>query len=342
MCKVFIDTNVFLGLYQTNQNNIENIFIDISKLKSSIVFVDQIFDEFLRNRDKILKTQIANVNKKKIQKLHVTSLIRSLDEFLELKKSSDKFREKHSNLIKILEKIKDDLNEDIVYLKFSELYNDSTITIYERTDGIIDKAHKRMLIGNPPKDPEKNTIGDQIIWETLISNLKDDLIFITLDETYKNHISFLKNEYTKRVGKDLSITENVSFALSKIGETPSKELITYEKFDQHFIKSNSIEAVSVNLRNYKQWFLDILDIDVYYEDGLEEQIDDPDNLQFSLELSEGEPDINTEPEMYANFKKCETDFKKEVLSLLERIGIGKVDIIDIEYDIVEYIPPTDD
>ena len=85
-----------------------------------------------------------------------------------------------------------------------------------------------------------------------------------------------------------------------------------------------------------------MDIDVHYEDGLEEQIEDPDNLQFSLELSEREPDINKEPEMYADFKKYETVFKKEVSSLLERIGVGKVDIIDIEYDIVEYIPPTDD
>lgn len=341
MCKVFIDTNVFLGLYQANQNNIENIFNDISKLKSSIVFVDQIFDEFLRNRDKILTKQIDNVSKNNIQKLHVTSLIRSLDEFQKLKKSSDEFKDKHSNLIEKLTKIKDNLNEDIVYKKFSELYDDSTITICERTEDIIDKAHKRMLIGNPPIDPEKNTIGDQIIWETLISNLKDDLIFITFDNTYKNHISFLKNEYTKRVGKELSITEKVSFALSKIGETPSIELINYEIYDQHFVKSSPIKFVSVNLRNYKLWFLDILDIDVYYEDGTEEQIEDPDNLQFSTELSERAPDINKEPEMYVDFKKCETEFKKEVSLILERTGYGKVDVNDIDYDIVEYIPPDD-
>lgn len=67
MCKVFIDTNVFLGLYQTNKNNLENIFEDISKLKSSIVFVDQVSDEFLRNRDKVLTRQIQNVSKKKLK-----------------------------------------------------------------------------------------------------------------------------------------------------------------------------------------------------------------------------------------------------------------------------------
>ena len=347
MCKVFIDTNVFLGLYQTNKNNLENIFEDISKLKSSIVFVDQVSDEFLRNRDKVLTRQIQNVSKKKIKKLYVTSLIKSLEEFSELKEAGDVFNEKHQKLIEKLEKIKDDLEEDIVYKKFYELYNDSALTIYNRTGDIIDKAHKRMLMGNPPIDTEKNTIGDQIIWETLISNLEDNLIFITFDGTYENHISFLKKEYKDKVHKVLSITEKVSFALSKIGEIPSKELINYEKYDQHSIKSiietynkSPIESVSVNLRNFKLWFLDILDIDVYYEDGTEVQTEDPKDLQFSTIL-ERAPDINKEPEMYVEFKEYETEFKKEVSSILERTGYGKVDVNAIEYDIVEYIPPKD-
>ncbi|MBN1637619.1 MAG: DUF4935 domain-containing protein [Ignavibacteriales bacterium] len=70
MCKVFIDTNVFLSLYQTNQNDLEKIFEDISKLKPSLVLVDQVSDEFLRNRDKIFFDQIKNVSKNKIPNLH--------------------------------------------------------------------------------------------------------------------------------------------------------------------------------------------------------------------------------------------------------------------------------
>lgn len=334
MCKVFIDTNVFLGLYQANKNNLENIFDEISKLKSSIVFVDQIFDEFLRNRDKILTKQINDVGKKNIQKLHVTSLIKSLDEFSELKKSSDEFNEKHSNLIKKLKKIKDDLNEDIVYMKFYELYTDSTITIYERTDDIIDKAHKRLLIGNPPIDTEKNTIGDQIIWETLISNLEDDLIFITFDSTYNNHISFLKNEYTNRVGKNLSITEKVSFALSEIGETPSKELMNYERHNKH-----NIDYVCVNLRNFKLLFLDILDIDIYYNDT-EIRIEAPEDFQFNTVLEEF-VHTDKDSEHYFELEKYETYFKKEISAMLDRAGYGKANLNMIDYDVVEFIPIND-
>lgn len=335
MCKVFIDTNIFLRLYQTNQDNMNNIFEDISKLKDSLVFVDQVSDEFLRNRDKIFSKLINDVGKKKITKPHVTSFIRSLDEFTELIKTRDELNKKHKELIEKLKKIKDDSDTDKVYTKFYELYNDSALTIYEKTDDIIDKAHKRMLIGNPPIDDEKNTIGDQIIWETLISNLKDDLIFITSDNTYGDHISFLKNEYKNKVGKELSITDKVSFALSKIKEKPSKELIYFEKYAK-----NPIVSVSVNLRNYKEWFLDILDIDIYYGDGTESQIQPHEEVQFSTALEDIEFTKKGD-EMYESLMKYETEFKNTISSILEREGYGEVDIDAIDYEIVEYIPPED-
>lgn len=338
MCKVFIDTNIFLRLYQTNQENLNNIFEDILKLKTSLVFVDQVSDEFLRNRDKIFSKLIKNVDEKKVPKPHVTSFIRALDEFSELLEARNTLNTKHKNLIEKLKKIKDDLDADAVYTKFYELYNDSAITIYERTDDIIYKAHKRMLIGNPPIDPKKNTIGDQIIWETLISNLEDDLIFITSDNTYENHISFLKNEYKNRVKKELIITNKVSFALSKIEVKPSHELIYFEKSDKY--TGSPIVYAEVNLRNYKHWFLDILDIDIYCEDGTEYQIQLPEDLQFGTALD----DLKYEKkgsETYDILKKIETGFKNEISSNLEKAGYGKVDINDIEYEIVEFIPPSD-
>ncbi|CAG0980034.1 hypothetical protein METP3_02026 [Methanosarcinales archaeon] len=335
MCKVFIDTNIFLMLYQENKDNLNTIFEDISKLKDSLVFVDQVSDEFLRNRDKIFSELINNVINKKIPKPHVTSFIRSLDEFSELIKAGDELKSKHKKFIEKLKKIKNDLDTDILYTKFYELYNDSALTIYERTDDIVDKAHKRMLIGNPPIDDKKNTIGDQIIWETLISNLKDDLIFITHDKTYENHISFLKNEYKKRVDKELTITDKVSFALSKIEEKPSKSLIYFEKYAE-----NPIVSAYVNLRNFKGWFLDILDIDIYYEDGKEDQIQPHEDIQFNTSLEDIEFTKKGE-EMYDTLKKYETAFKNQISSILKNDGYGEVDIDAIDYDIVEYISPED-
>lgn len=347
MCKVFIDTNVFLGLYQTSKNNLGKIFEDISKLKSSIVFVDQVSDEFLRNRDKILLKQIDNVGSQQIKKLYTTSLITSLEEFSELSEAKDEFNKKHQKLIEKLNKIRDDLEEDTVYKKFYELYNDSEIQIYERTNDIINKAHKRMLIGNPPIDAEKNTIGDQIIWETLVSNLEDDLIFITFDSTYNTHISFLKTEYKNRVQKELSITDKVSFALSKIKEKPSKELIEFEKYDTHLIKpkvgtymGSPIVSVSVNLRNYKLWFLDVLDVDIYYEDGTEVNTELSENPNFTTVIADG-TNADKGSEEYEIYENTVMNFKKEMAQLIEKDGFGKVDPNVIDYEVVEYIEPKD-
>lgn len=272
MYKVFIDTNLFLRLYDAEKKHLTEIFKDIIKLNSSIVFVDQVYDEFLRNRDQLLSKLIKDVANNN-QNLHVNSLIRSLEGFSELKEAKNIFDEKHNDLIKRLTEMKDNIEEDIVYSKFDELYN-SKFEIYERTDDIIDKAYKRMLIGNPPIDDKKNTIGDQIIWETLLSNLKDDLIFITFDKTYEKHISFLKNEYKNRVHKELKIIDKVSIALSIIGETPSQELIEFEKTQKYkdFIEEdevkdllNHLKIVEIEISNEKLYNIFKASNDDYYK-----------------------------------------------------------------------------
>lgn len=229
MFNVFVDTNIFLGLYESNENTVEKIFKDLSNIKHSIVFVDQVYDEFVRNRDTSLEKQIKQSSSNSLPQIHTTALIKSLNEYSELVEAEKVFKEKHKCLIQKLREIKDSLERDIVYKKFCEFYKDTSIKIYHRTDDIIDKAYKRKLIGNPPVSKGQDTIGDQVIWETLLSNLDNDLIFITRDNTYKDHRTFLQNEFNQRTKKELSIHENLSFALTKIGATPSKELLEVEK-----------------------------------------------------------------------------------------------------------------
>jgi hypothetical protein len=97
-----------------------------------------------------------------------------------------------------------------------------------------------LLLGNPPISKGQNTIGDQVIWETLLLNLNSDLIFVTLDNTYEDHRTFLQNEFREKTGKKLTIHENVSFALKSIGRTPSKELLEAEKEINRSIENNPI------------------------------------------------------------------------------------------------------
>ncbi|MBC8726753.1 hypothetical protein F6X37_36380, partial [Paraburkholderia sp. 31.1] len=48
------------------------------------------------------------------------------------------------------------------------------------------------MLGKPPTSPGKDTIGDELIWETLVACVKDDLIIVSGDKTFSNNIPVLK------------------------------------------------------------------------------------------------------------------------------------------------------
>ena len=230
MTKIFIDTNIFLDFYRSNINTVKIFNVDIFKLKSSLILTDQIHDEFIRNRDKQLQLLIDDCKTNKMN-YSSYSLIRSLDEFSDLDKIKTDFIRANDRLIKKLQEMKEDLHKDPIFVSFSKLYNDSEVIKYTRNEDIIRGAQYRKLIGNPPKpkDLKDNSIGDEINWEIILSKLKEDVIIISRDETYEDHITFLKNEFNSRTGKELFINENISFALKKMGEISSSQLIKLEE-----------------------------------------------------------------------------------------------------------------
>ena len=228
MTKILIDTNIFLGLYESNNDPITIFDEDISQLRSDLIFTDQIYDEFLRNRDKELEKLIALCKSNKCI-LKSSSIIRSLSEFSKLIDIKNNFKDTNDLLIEKLQDIKDDIDTDTVFQSFLKLYNHSDVIKYEKSEEIIKGAHKRKLLGNPPMGNKQNTIGDEVIWETILANLKDDFIIVTRDRTYINHISFLRTEYYSITNKDLYIFENISDALKHLGKEGSNELNKFEE-----------------------------------------------------------------------------------------------------------------
>jgi len=228
MIKIFIDTNIFLGLYETNNDPITIFEKDISKLRPHLISTDQVYDEFIRNRDIQLQTLIKRCKENQCR-INSTSIINSLEEFSALKKIKANFDETNKLLIKRVNNIKDNTEKDLVFESFLELYNHADITRYERNEEIIKKAYNRKLLGNPPMGYKQNTIGDEVIWEIILANIKDDLVIITRDGAYEDHITFLKKEFNLKTKKELFIDENISYALNKIGEISSEELNKLEE-----------------------------------------------------------------------------------------------------------------
>lgn len=242
MEKVFIDTNIFLGLYETNNNNVDTIFDDILKLKDSLVFMEQVHQEFLRNRDSIIQKQINLCKSNKVD-IHTTSLIRHLEKFKELNQLKSDFKQKNKELIETLKQMESEISKDPILVGFDKLYQSSNVPIFDRTEEIIQRAKKRLLLGNPPIDKKKGTIGDQIIWETILENIEDDLIIVTEDTTYSEHKLFLENEYSVSTGKNLYITDKISYALAKIGKSSSQALKDFEnsRVFKNFLKEDEVK-----------------------------------------------------------------------------------------------------
>jgi rRNA-processing protein FCF1 len=227
--KMFIDTNFFLNLYESkNEAQIEKIYEDILKIKMKIVLTDQVYDEFLRNRDKKLNGLLTTIQENNSIKIFNSPLVSNLDEYKKLINLKKDFDKNKNNLIKKIKEMKENPEKDIVYQHFIKMFNDPHIIKFEKNKEIIKRAYKRKMLGNPPGNNKQGTMGDEVIWETLLENLNDNLVVISNDGTYELYNSFLKNEFKREVKKEFRITNSLAIEIDKIG-TSTKELKEFEK-----------------------------------------------------------------------------------------------------------------
>lgn len=244
MTKILIDTNIFLGLYESNEDTVD-IFKDIEKIKTKLVIPQQIYDEFLRNRDRILRTLIQNIKNADQKGMHLTALIRHLAEYESLKDAKRELSQINNTLIQKIEEMISDPTKDPIFSRFTELYVSRSVSKIKKSDALIQKAFLRKLSGNPPVSPKQDTIGDEIIWESILEHVNDDLILVTRDGTYKAHSTFLIEEYRKATGKSLSIFDKMSDALKKVGEAPSDKLVQFEKEREQLTSTNAMPCLTL-------------------------------------------------------------------------------------------------
>jgi predicted nucleic acid-binding protein len=230
MTAVCIDTNLFLELYEADEDP-EEIVADLAALVERLIFPDIIIDEFLRNRSRILDQIADGVRKQESGELRLPSVIRSLPNVASLQRAALEYDQAISALYSDIEKMILDPAADPVARAFTALSGDPAVRVFRRTDELVTRAHRRKLLGNPPKSTGADTIGDELIWETLLANLKEDLILVTRDRTYRNHVAYLAWEYREMTGSSLTITDRISDALALVGRAPSPALIRFEGGD---------------------------------------------------------------------------------------------------------------
>ncbi|MEM9625798.1 MAG: PIN domain-containing protein [Pseudomonadota bacterium] len=221
MVKIYIDTNIFLDFYQSGKDRL-GVFREIHEQYKHIVLAEQTIDEFLRNRIsrlKILKKAIQDTSSG--YKIYETALIRELPNFDEWRSARDNVGSIAKELVQALEKWIDHTEDDPVLIEFNQLRK--SCEVLNTTSSCYERAMRRKALGQPPTSHKKDTIGDQLIWETLLDGVHEDLIIVTRDHTFSEHQPILKKEFAKiqsilNKRELLLVTGSLNQAFESIGE----------------------------------------------------------------------------------------------------------------------------
>nr|WP_255424878.1 PIN domain-containing protein [Corallococcus sp. CA053C] len=238
--RVYVDTNIFMDFYQSANDRL-GVFEELRGRADKLITTEQTIAEFERNRAQRLSSLIDTFGKSiKIQP-HTTSVIKALEEWPLLIKKRDEFQNHAASIQSRLASFLADPSADPVYTKFLDLVKTEGVQTISTTDVLITRAHRRKLLGNPPSSPDKHTIGDELIWESLMEGCGEDLIIVSRDGTFTAHEAFLRDEYAKRTGKKLlGVVKTLALALELIGA--GSELIEEEEYELPGIEDDDFES----------------------------------------------------------------------------------------------------
>lgn len=249
--KIFIDANIYLDFYRSTNEAIK-VFEELISNSSSVIITDQIIEEFYRNREVVLRT-IKTKFKTDTQLEHFSStFLQNLKEFGDLIQIKDAFVAKRKEIETIINGVIENPENDPIRQLFEKLIGSGDIKILRTDENIIKSAHHRKLVGNPPVS-DKYSIGDEINWELIIQNVKEDLVIVGRDNTFRDNINFLKMEFNRNTGSTISLTTKITAAIEEVGNKASEELKEIEKHQIQELKTYgniwTVTSVQGNIAN---------------------------------------------------------------------------------------------
>jgi predicted nucleic acid-binding protein len=227
--KILIDTNIFLDFYRSDGASVK-IFSTLMEHIDKFILTDQIIQEFDRNREGVIKKVKENFQlESKLIKI-TSSYLKNRDEFKELIEIQKQYEAKQKEISLNIDEIIKNPSLDPIANYFNEFVNESLNkgSVYYTTDEIIKRAEKRKKIGNPPTS-DKYSLGDEINWEIVLENVKENIILVGRDNTYTNNLTFLQKDFHKRTGYIITdLTKTITSALNIAGINTTAELVKEE------------------------------------------------------------------------------------------------------------------
>lgn len=189
--KIVLDSNIFLNYLWLSETEFKTFIQIIESHVDEIIFTEQSIDELYRNLP-------SNFDKNKENKLSKTGATFDPAKLKFITKEDRKILNDAKNIIKKNQEANiDAYNKNYDLLKCFLDNNLNKYTIIKRNNEIVDRAIKRKFIGNPPWS-DKQTVGDEIIWESLLDWKKTDIIIVTGDNGFISNKEFLMNEYNSK------------------------------------------------------------------------------------------------------------------------------------------------
>lgn len=241
----FIDTNIFLDFYRSQNETSLTLLKKLEGVKESVICTYQVEMEFLKNRQKSITDNISDKNLNIDSRLPAVMDDSNLNSILKRhKKDLDKRKAELKKRIGNI--IGNPALYDPIYKTLEAIFSSENDHVLTRDMKIRHKvkrlAWRRFILGYPPRKSTDTSIGDALNWEWFIHCAKSypgKYVIVSRDSdfgaTYNNKSYLndaLKAEFRDRVGKkSIVYTTKLSEALKmmEVPVTPDEEKVEAEQ-----------------------------------------------------------------------------------------------------------------
>ncbi|WP_425396472.1 PIN domain-containing protein [Aeoliella sp.] len=279
----FVDTNIFLDFYRSGNGATLKLLERLKPVKDRIICTYQVEMEFLKNRQNVLLESYKKIKNPELPQPPAIFADSATNTSL---KSISKEAQKKTKLLKkrIVTLLRQPKSNDVVYQVLEEIFHSESEHVLTRDMDIRHrvkrKAHRRFLLGYPPRKASDTSYGDALNWEwflTCARELRGKFIIVSRDGDYGITIddqSYLNDqlfqEFRDRVGqKSIIFTNRLSSALEAMDvAVPSKEVEAESQQLENAIPTQS--RLNKALERFLEGQLSTLDPSGFLSSAMEE------------------------------------------------------------------------
>jgi len=232
---LFIDTNILLDFYRLGVGSSDRQLRLLEKHKSSLILTNQVWMEFLKNRQKVIMATMGNL--KKPDKMSFPPIVAGYQPAKTAQAQVDSAIKSHAKVKQKIEAIlRDPAHNDPVYKALKRIFEASGDFVVGREHPdrlkIRSLARKRAVLGYPPRKDSDVSVGDAVNWEWIVhcaqkSTDLHNVMIVSRDNDYGVTIGdegflndWLRKEFKERVSRkrNILLTQKLTVALKKLDE----------------------------------------------------------------------------------------------------------------------------